>query len=84
MKRKKQIVALLMVALMLIGGILPTPSSLSSVQAEEMQTEEASVSSGNGADIQPAEPDADQDEVLEPDQSEVLDGRAPGEVRCAV
>ena len=73
MKRKKQIVALLMVALMLIGGILPTPSSLSSVQAEEMQTEEASVSSGNGADIQPAEPDADQDEVLEPDRSEVLE-----------
>ena len=73
MKRKKQIVALLMVALMVIGGILPTPGSLGSVQAEEMQTEEASVSSGNEADVQPAESDINQSEVLEPDQSEILE-----------
>ena len=75
MKRKKQIVALLMVALMVIGGILPTPGSLGSVRAEEMQTEQASVSSGNEADVQPAESDIDQSEVLEPDidQSEVLE-----------
>ncbi len=80
MKRKKQIVALLMVALMVIGGILPTPSSIGSVRAEEMQTEAASVSPGNVADVQPAESDVDQTEVLAPDLPEETPTEEPGSV----
>ncbi len=70
MRRKKQIVALLLVALMVIGGILPTPASIGSVQAEEIQTEAASVSSGDGTNVQPGDPDIAPPEVSDPDQPE--------------
>ncbi len=79
MKRKKQIVALLLVALMVIGGILPTPGSLGSVQAEEMQTEAATVSSGNEADVQPGEPGIDNPEISEPDKPEEALPEEPGD-----
>ncbi len=70
MRRKKQIVAFLLVALMVIGGILPTPASIGSVQAEEIQTEAASVSSGDGTNVQPGDPDIAPPEVSDPDQPE--------------
>ncbi len=70
MRRKKQIVALLLVALMLIGGILSTPGSVGSVKAEEIQTEAASVSSGDGTNVQPGDPDIAPPEVSDPDQPE--------------
>ena len=88
MRRKKQIVALLLVALMVIGGILPTPASIGSVQAEEIQTEAASVSSGDGTNVQPGDPDIAPPEVSDPDQpEEVLPEEPlpeePGEVNGA-